>query len=187
MANQRMIVTIDFIPLPFILANLLKKKKNEKKNLPPPPLLYSRKWSVLCWHGRTKQLSRSQVTQTTWGRHSNSLQLFNPFSFFLSFPFRNETHTRHSQTDTFWRKKNSPWDSVALIATSWRNNFSRQTRNRRPKYKNFFFKRDAHAHSHVCVRAYLLVSLPSDSRCLTIVLRNWHEETPTCFVLFFQF
>jgi hypothetical protein len=48
MANQRMIVTIDFIPLPFILANLLKKKKNEKKNLPPPPLLYSRKWSVLC-------------------------------------------------------------------------------------------------------------------------------------------
>jgi len=52
MANQRMIVTIDFILLPFILANLLKKKKipekNKQKKLNLPPLLYSRKWSMLC-------------------------------------------------------------------------------------------------------------------------------------------
>lgn len=123
-------------------------------------------------------LTRANEAVITISSHPNNMrttfkfiaafQSFFFLPFFLSFPFRNETHTRHLQRYFFGKKKkNSPWDSVALIATSWRNNFSRQTRNRRPKYK-FSFKKETRTHTQPCLCAWKMwrgikISFP---RCL---------------------
>lgn len=117
MANQRMIVTIDFIPLPFILANLLKKKKKEKKNLPPSSSILLL-LSLVLPKMVGVVLTRANEAVITISSHPNNMrttfkfiaafQSFFFLPFFLSFPFRNETHTRHLQRYFLEKKKNSP-------------------------------------------------------------------------------
>jgi hypothetical protein len=101
MANQRMIVTIDFIPLPFILANLLKKKKNEKKESSSILLLLScTPENGRCCVDTGERSSYHDLKSPK--QHEDDIQIHCSFSilflsFFLSHLETKHTHDIHRQ------------------------------------------------------------------------------------------